>query len=307
MSPRSRAAYAAGFFDAEGTVYASSSGVNSNGSTMYNLRIAVSNNVTAPLKWLQKHFGGSVFGIKTGKDWRWAQPHRWELYGHRAQEAFLTAIAPYCSVKRNEVDLALEWIGLHGQRCPDERLELIARLKDAKMGDARNTQTIPTISGNRLQAYCAGFFDGEGCLAMWRQDGRYKYSITAAGTCVNPLDRLRARFGGTIRSSESSDTRQEVYHWNLGMNKDSGELFLLAMLPYFLVKTDQAKQLLRFIRDDNTADEKERILLTLKDLKRHSEPVETNTSGSVDLPSIDKIEPVLVSNDESASAVTLTA
>lgn len=90
-------------------------------------------------------------------------------------------------------------------------------------------------------AYCAGFFDGEGCvcISVWnKQRQGTGLSVQMTQTKREILDIIQESFGGTIYVSRekrlnSADCYYLMLRSNIGLN------FLKAIKPYAVVKKPQ--------------------------------------------------------------------
>lgn len=149
-------AYAAGFFDGEGTIDIRYRTTNGGRYDRFELRCAASQVSTHVLDWLVSVYGGSWATRKNG-----AISH-WTIVGQEAA-SFLTAIRPYLRVKGEQADVAIEFgrlashKGRHGagkkgfHRIPDDaweqRRDLMIKLRqqrDAEGVRARNRNPIPS-------------------------------------------------------------------------------------------------------------------------------------------------------------------
>lgn len=85
-------------------------------------------------------------------------------------------------------------------------------------------------------AYFAGFFDGEGMVAIYPR----KYVAALANTDVRPLQRAQEIWGGYI-CSQNADTRpaaiRDLWRWQIyGHN---ARAFLEDIRPYVILKSEQ--------------------------------------------------------------------
>lgn len=100
-------AYAAGFFDADGCIMIARGGGATNPNWLLQVKVAQVVPHTGVLVLLADRYGGKL--IKAGA----AKPHHrqafyWRLHGERAA-AFLRAVLPWLTVKRERALLALEF------------------------------------------------------------------------------------------------------------------------------------------------------------------------------------------------------
>ncbi len=103
-----------------------------------------------------------------------------------------------------------------------------------------------------LIAYCAGLFDGEGCIHIARISTK-KRSLTFQLVCkvsmssLPVLELLMARYGGSIRAESQSATHNKyglVHSW--AISSSNAVMFLTQLLPYLVVKREQAELALLF-------------------------------------------------------------
>jgi len=85
-------------------------------------------------------------------------------------------------------------------------------------------------------AYFAGFFDGEGMVAIYRK----KYVVALANTDVRPLKRAQELWGGYICSQAASSrpgALRDLWRWQIYGHSARG--FLEAIRPYLILKVEQ--------------------------------------------------------------------
>lgn len=165
-------------------------------------------------------------------------------------------------------------------------------------------------------SYLAGLFDGEGSITICRRSGFDKrvgrsypafiFTIQITNTNLTLMKWLITNFGGVYYSANA--TRPEhwkpSYQWRVKGRKNE-EQMLLSVLPYLVIKREQALLGLEYVRMLDVKDpvKREELMLRLRELNRRGKSVETNTLGS----EMEKIESVLVGDDESAPVVTQAA
>ena len=117
-----------------------------------------------------------------------------------------------------------------------------------------------------LLAYCAGFFDGEGSVGVYKDHHRkdrqgnlrknpgtnHTAVFQAAGYVRQPLELFVEKFGGRITPQYLKDRDKTVYYYRLH-HQESVEIALKALLPYMKVKGYQAQLTLDFIGWRKTA------------------------------------------------------
>jgi len=100
-------------------------------------------------------------------------------------------------------------------------------------------RTRPRPSGLTV-AWAAGFFDGEGCIYGYEgvQNGGYRrftFGVTVAQVVPEPLEELRAGWGGKIRAKAAGQAHHsDQWIWSI-RGSDAG-WFLEDVLPHLRVK-----------------------------------------------------------------------
>ena len=114
----SHGAWAAGFFEGDGSVYLKKMTLE-----FYRPTVAAGQNNTEPLVRLQRLYGGSIQKVSTPK----GKPHyRWRLNSMTDVGSFIRSIYPYVtpSVKRKKLEIALELTQVivgEGARGPEKK------------------------------------------------------------------------------------------------------------------------------------------------------------------------------------------
>jgi hypothetical protein len=122
------------------------------------------------------------------------------------------------------------------------------------------------------RSYLAGFFDGEGCIGIYRQNGsknsRYLSGHSGPSWCRqvsvanchrDSLVPFKNSFGGQIRvMRRATGNRQQIYSWQIKSRK--AILYMLrVLLPRLHQKQAQAKIMIeecRFLRSTESAAKK---------------------------------------------------
>ena len=180
------------------------------------------------------------------------------------------------------------------------------------------------MSDKAKWGYLAGLIDGEGHISITRSDKpeyrtqrgtmklypcpvRYGLVVAVSNTDIRLVKWLKETFGGSYnggRPFKKHPNWKPKYQWNVCGNKDK-ELFLLALLPYLVLKREQAIIALEFVRLRNEKAPEKRQELYERNivLNKRGKLVEANTSFGSDEEL--KIESDLIGNSESTPAVTL--
>lgn len=164
-----------------------------------------------------------------------------------------------------------------------------------------------------LVAYLAGIFDGEGCahiasVNMSKYTGYpvtgYRVDVHITNTSLDLVKWLVRNFGGVYYHVPMNNKNwKEAYRWVPKGKKNKEEMFL-AILPYLVVKREIVKLCLEFLRIQGiNPDERKRLCTLARELTRRGKSVETNMSGSEEIPM--KIEPELIGDYESDPVVIL--
>lgn len=101
-------------------------------------------------------------------------------------------------------------------------------------------------------SYLAGILDGEGCITIGAGKKEtctnYNAIILVQNTNKKLIDWLQSKFGGQVYlSKKATEKTKAAWMWRITKKKEI-ELLLLAVLPYLIVKVEQAKVLLAFVR-----------------------------------------------------------
>lgn len=150
-------------------------------------------------------------------------------------------------------------------------------------------------------SYLAGIFDGEGTIyiGLMSDKRRTFLKVGITNTHLGLMKWLVKNFGGAYLSEQRQSYRL-LYRWS-PKGKKNREIFLLGVLPYLIVKREQALLALEFDRlNESNPEKRDKLRLRIQALNRGS--VETNTQDrSFSEP---KIESELVGDGQSAPVVT---
>lgn len=150
-------------------------------------------------------------------------------------------------------------------------------------------------------AYTAAMLDGEGTFSISRirlvRNGQvvpnqyqYQLRVTISNSSEVLMKWLVDKLGGTYYTQVNHASKQAIaagqkyftpcYRWNLLGGYKSIEKFILAVLPYLVVKIEQAKVALEFTRNFEKQDIqlRHKLWINMRALNRGSRP-ETNTQN----------------------------
>ena len=174
-------------------------------------------------------------------------------------------------------------------------------------------------------SYLAGMFDGEGTFSIYHHKGQSStgkpYDSTAirievTNTNVALMEWFVSHFGGQYYHHRRANLKHKIaYGWR-PKGRANSEQLLLGILPYLVIKKEQAKIALEYIRlphnngfDETLAAKRKELLEKMQTLnKRGSESLTTNTQeASESIPRWEdqevKIESELMGDHESAPDV----
>jgi len=233
-------AYVAGMLDAEGCISISNT---------YQLRVKISNKNRKLMKYLVHHFGGIFKKVPNNDGWI----YNWYTQGNKHTQRFLSNILPYLRIKLKEANLALEYCFLEGQYCPEKRqtfYENMEKLKDRSV----ETNTQEFSKNNLTNAYYAGLIDGEGDFNISqnfprkRPNPAYYGYVRCKNTFKPIIDLMPDLYNGGLSTRYKNHPKWSPQRiWRLD-RKEYLELFLLKIIPYLIIKEDQAKLLLNLLR-----------------------------------------------------------
>jgi hypothetical protein len=172
------------------------------------------------------------------------------------------------------------------------------------------------VTDDKLKwSYLAGIVDGEGCVSLsayHRTDNldgqwRYSFAFSIVNTDLKLMKWLISNFGGVYytKGNGGNSNWKMSYLWRPKGRRNTEQL-LLALLPYLVVKREQALLGLEWVRLDGENNPQKRLAMVekMRLLNQRGPSVETNT---LDSGQPEKIESNLIGNNECALAVTQDA
>lgn len=297
-----RKSHLAGLIDAEGHLSICSHSDSKRNSVSYGVSMAVDNTYFPLMKYLVHHFGGTYRVLKPFcEEFQNRLPmYSWKPESNQHANRIISLVLPYLVLKKERGKLCQKFLQIEGSN-PSARQELHKQYVEQIGSLTTNTSHVLEWKTNLVNAYFAGFFDGEGSVGIYKhkQSGYsrcsgyfYKPRITVSNTDWDILKKMQSVYGGGLFSYTRKDdsTRKTAHLWSLNTNKQI-EAFVLKMLPYLEIKRDQAKLILEFVRmgKDPNPVLRRQLAKQVRDLKRT------------------KIESDLHSDMQSALAVTQEA
>jgi hypothetical protein len=102
------------------------------------------------------------------------------------------------------------------------------------------------IQPDYVLPYLAGIVDGEGFIGINKKgNGNYVPRVYVAMTNIEPINLLKARFGGVVYTSRTASGRV-LYRWQLVRFNEIKE-FCLTITQYLIVKKTQASIVLDYV------------------------------------------------------------
>ena len=165
--------------------------------------------------------------------------------------------------------------------------------------------------------YVAGIVDGEGSFSIYFNEHSQTHNarITIGNTSISLIKYLLHNFGGTFYSFQPEKmhgfNRRVMYSWRLSGSKNK-ENFILGILPHLVIKKEQAKTFLEFLRVprcgrwslkeqvSQNRETRDFLMKKLSSLNHGDISVSTNTQDST---TVEMIEPELMGDHESAPDV----
>ena len=189
------------------------------------------------------------------------------------------------------------------------------------------TQTIPRkdpllIPTETDWAYIAAMMDGEGSFSITRttikdRKGRpynaFDCKVMVSNTSEVLIDWIQKRFGGSYRLSvkhiskkaraNGQKSLKPCYRWTVE-GYENQVVFILRILPYLVIKLEQAKIALEFagMKSEQNPSKRLELHYTMKALNK-GESVTTNTPNTFESDLNVKIESDLIGDYESGSGV----
>ena len=143
-------------------------------------------------------------------------------------------------------------------------------------------------------SYFAGMLDAEGCVALSRTVLKtsagndyfgYDLKIGIANTSTKLMNWLVENFGGQFRAKHVSKWQTKTcYEWFCNGGHEKIEKVLLSVLPYMVIKREQAGVALQFIRLQGKVNPERRAELHAKMISLNSGKTPTTNTSSTQTP-----------------------
>jgi hypothetical protein len=126
---------------------------------------------------------------------------------------------------------------------------------------------------NEAIAYLAGLFDGEGSINIFKQPNKkdrinpcYFLEISIGNTHKGVLKWVSENFGGRLAHNAEQYTRRNHRTWRWRASSNEACAVLMILLPYLVVKKEQAELAIEFQEHINTHPRKGNQMLSDEEL-----------------------------------------
>jgi hypothetical protein len=231
--------YISGFFDGDGSV-----GIYKSAGAMLNFAQSRDSGVPDVLIFIQEKYGTTT--MSNDKRGNKRRSYRINYSHNDVLWDIARDLHDHTIVKQPELKTVLQYL----QHCltsnygPGDPLGIISKLKSHKK--QKYTYTLTNIDKIRLtHAYVAGLFDAEGCVCLSCK--RLNVSLAQSG-CPSILRAINEKYqvGTVVIAATSNLNHFNKAYWRI--NGTEAKSFLESILPYSIVKRDQIRLALDYIR-----------------------------------------------------------
>lgn len=304
MTKTSKLAFLAGLVDGDGSISISIIRRKDWNGNSFQPYIAIGVTSRKLCKWVQQHFGGNLYGYDGVNGHQ--KMYHWKLYGKQALRDLILQLIPYLLIKKEAARTVLEYMDLGSEPNQEARLAIAEK---AKVINSNNhlVQDTRQMSKRESMAYLAGIVDTEGAIGIRDNQGEAFGAYVMINSTNEALIKwIASLFEGKISKHEYLvETCRDNHLWAL-YGKQNIENFILAILPYLVIKKEVANIVLQFVRLKSTWNKEERTRLfeTIRTLQVRCSTPTTNVPDGLLEP---KIESDLVGDYECAPLVTAEA
>jgi len=272
-----RMGYLAGLIDGDGSF-----SIRFNQKAGYQLTTSVYSTCRSLMKWLSNQFGGTFRKMPTKGNRK--QKYQW----YTSSMLLAREVAPYLIIKSRQGEIVKQFVDLGSDRNPFARQDLMQDLQNANQFfvPVKKLFLLPSLIPTKSDfAYLAGLFDAEGTFSIYKRkyhhNGRYTSVARISNTDQRPFPWLMDRFGGYMLVNKKEGKLEGV--WYLPSNQ-SKEQYILAILPYLIVKRERAILYLEWIRNSRTMplEQKDQLQQKMKILNHRGLSQEANMQDAVD-------------------------
>ena len=304
MTKTSKLAFLAGLVDGDGSISISVIRKKDWNGNSFQPYVAIGVTSRKLCKWVQKHFGGNLYGYDQADGHQ--KMYHWKLYGKQSLRDLIIQLLPYLLIKKEAAETVLEYMALGSEPNQEARLAIAEKIKVINSNNHKVADT-RSMSKRESMAYLAGIVDTEGAIGIRDNHGEaFNAYVMINSTNESLIKWIASLFDGKVSKHEYLvETCRDNHLWAL-YGKQNIENFILAILPYLVIKKEVANIVLQFVRLKNTwnKEERTRLFQTIRTLQVRCGIPTTNVPDSLKKL---KIESELDSDVESAPLVTATA
>jgi hypothetical protein len=172
--------------------------------------------------------------------------YAWKPDGSKHALKVLKLVYPYVAIKKNQVNLCIQFLELEGETVPEIRKNLYNECLIANSSSVTtDTNHIVKWKINLQNAYFSAIFDGEGTAAVYHGP-----TIWIANSNKSLLETAKILFNannvtGGYRKNAKSDRLPE---YRVCVPVEQMEKFILRILPYSTIKHEQLLLVLEALR-----------------------------------------------------------
>jgi hypothetical protein len=248
--PDSTNAFTAGILDADGTI-----GIYTRGK-YYQLHVSVSNTDKALITWLKTSYGLGSISQRIHRRQEWRPLYTWSLSDNEALQV-LQAVGPFLKEKQAQAEVGIEFqSNRKSRKTRDEAQRFSTKIKE--LNQARYKYTLPIVKWAVPKqqeisipesdlAYFAGFFDGEGTIAIRSrscQGTSGSLRLGVINTYIPVIKKFSSDFGFGSIILRRDENKKPTATWEVS-GADAVNLLQL-LLPFLIVKKSQAELALAF-------------------------------------------------------------
>lgn len=232
-------AYLAGILDAEGCFEISKWYSKRQERDYIDIYLDITNEDKSLLEWVTFNFGGTFKKaprkLKSGEVRMY---YNWRIKNRSHLKFIVDSVYPYLFIKRMQADIFKSWFDLKGKPNKALRSEMSVKIQELNQGSV-TTEMPSSLNSKYVKPYLAGLFDGDGSICL-------PYGVSFSNICL-PAHDLFKKYGGAITKDKPKEGHHSSYHWQLSGGENQ-ELFLLAVLPYLVIKKQKGQTMLNIIR-----------------------------------------------------------
>lgn len=128
--------------------------------------IQIANSNIELMKWLVRNFGGVYYSKPRHKE-NWKTGYTWRPKGRKNAETLLLGVLPYLVLKREQANLALEFIRLGFEKNQSRRDELHLKCMELnRRGVSPTTNTFDTEESVKIESGLIGDYESDSSVTV---------------------------------------------------------------------------------------------------------------------------------------------